>query len=132
MLNIVNELYAKRIQRFYEHHFFIADSVNIFSYNKDGVFSYSITCDSAYVDQKENIFTAMGRVVVVNPDGNLKTNLLKWNRSDDKLTAPGDVVLVHQDNIIIGTSLETNLNFDFIKLKEVSAEGSIDEENIDF
>ncbi len=127
---IQNELYAKVIKRYYDLDFFIADSVRILSYNEKGEFVYSLDCDSAFVDQKTNLFTAMGNVFVVNSDGDLKTNILKWDRDLDELIAPEAVILNHENNTIKGNYLETNIDFDYIRLKKVSAKGKIDESNI--
>lgn len=83
--------------------------------------------DSAFISEMDNIFTGMGNVVIISPNGILKTQKLTWNRLNNQIHAPEEVYLKRNDNEFFGRNLYTNINFDYVDLREVSGHGTIDE-----
>ena len=122
---------AKKFMRYYENKVSIADSLTITDFNEEGVFEYSIYCDSAFIDEKENVFNAYGNVFVKNVEATLQTEYLQWNRNTNKLYAPGFVSINRDKSILNGYELKTSMNLENFEMKQVKAEGDLREEDID-
>ena len=65
-------------------------------------------------------------------NGILKTPYLIWNRNTDEIYAKNGVVLERKDNIIRGSEMETDINLNNIKMLKVSAEGKLNEKDINW
>lgn len=87
-----------------------------------------ITCNEADIDEVSNIIKGKGNVIINSPKGYLKTELLIFNRLSTEIHAPGYVHLKRGSSIINGTNLTTNVNFDYIDIKNVSGQGTMNEE----
>ena len=86
-----------------------------------------ITCNEADIDELSNVIKGKGNVIIDSPKGYLKTELLIFNRFTNEIHAPGFVYLKKGYNIIKGTDLTTNIDFDNIYIKNVSGQGVMDE-----
>ena len=85
--------------------------------------------DSVFVSDVSNIWTGMGNVVVITPRGTLNTDLIHWNRMDDRIHAPEDVHLIRDDHEFWGDDLHTNSSMDFVNLNNVRGAGQVVIEN---
>ncbi len=117
---------AQHVKKFNQQKKWTAYQVFIESTEEDNKNFYE--SDSAYISEVDDIFTGMGNVVIISPKGILKTQKIEWNRKTNKIRAPGFVYLKKDENEFTGTNLFTNINFDYIDLKEVSGQGIIEED----
>jgi len=129
---IEQEITAIHIDRYSKLKKIIADTVFVTNYKEDGSIKSTLYCDKANIDDAKNIFTGIGNVIVTSKNGIMKTPYLIWNRNTNGLHAKNGVTLIREDNILYGKEMETNTNLDKIKIIKVSAEGIINEENIDW
>ena len=110
----------------------IADTVFIKTFKPDGNIKSTISCQKAEMDEKKNQLIGTGNVVVKSENGILKTPYLIWNRNTDEIYAKNGVVLERKDNIIRGSEMETDINLNNIKMLKVSAEGKLNEKDINW
>lgn len=126
------ELDAVHIDRFYKTKEVLADTVFVKVFDPDGTIRSTLECDKAEMDETENLLICRGNVIVESRNGILKTPYLIWNRNSDELFAKEGVTLIRGENTIWGKEMKTDINLDKIKILEVSAEGIIREEEIDW
>lgn len=116
----------------YEDGMVITENVFIENYQPDGSIKYTLKCDRAEVDDIKKIITAIGKVIITSEQGILETPYLIFNQQTDAIFAPHEVKLIRGDNILYGTSLKTDVHFEKIEIKSVSAEGKIGNEKFDW
>lgn len=116
----------------YEDGLVVTENVFLENYHPDGTIKYTLKCDKAEVDDIKKIITAIGNVIITSEQGILKTSYLLFNQQTEKIDAPNDVVLIREDNILYGSDLKTDINFEKIEIKSVSAEGKIDDETFNW
>ena len=116
----------------YEDGLIVADTVFIKNFNEYGSLKYTIKSDKIRRDNTKNMLIAIGNVIVTSDNGVLKTPYLEFNGETEIIVAKEKVILEREDNILYGKELTTDLSFEKIKIIQVSAEGKIDEENIDW
>jgi len=126
------ELTATHIDRFYKTKLTFADSIFITTFNPDGSIKSTLSSDKAEIDETKNILTAIDNVIVKSENGIMKTPFLIWNKNTDELHAKNGVTLIREDNILRGLEMKTDGNLDRIEIIKVSAEGKIDEGEIDW
>ncbi|MEA1971837.1 MAG: LPS export ABC transporter periplasmic protein LptC [Candidatus Cloacimonadota bacterium] len=126
------KIIAKTFMRFYEKNVSIADSLTITNFDEFGKLKYEIYCDSAFINEKENIFNAYGNVFVKNKEASLSTEFLKWDRNTNKLFSPEYVKIDRKNSILEGYNLKTDMKLENFELTKVRAEGDLSEENIDY
>jgi LPS export ABC transporter protein LptC len=136
---VITTLLDKIEQKMFADHFdeyddgmVITENVFLENYHPDGTIKYTLKCDRAEVDDIKKIITAIGNVVITSEQGILKTSFLLFNQQTEKIDAPNDVVLIREDNILYGSDLKTDINFEKIEIKSVSAEGKIDDETFNW
>ncbi|OQX72053.1 MAG: LPS export ABC transporter periplasmic protein LptC [Candidatus Cloacimonas sp. 4484_275] len=130
--NIEYELTAVHIEKFRKKKLTVADSVFIKTFNIDGSVKSTISCNQAEMNETENILVGKGNVIVKSENGVLKTPYLIWNRNTDEIFAKNGVILERTDNIIRGSEMKTDINLNNIKMLKVSAEGKVNEKEIDW
>ena len=126
------ELTAPHIDRFYKKKLTFADSIFLTTYNPDGSIKSTLASDKAEMDEAKNILTAIDNVVVETENGIMKTPFLIWNKNTDELHAKKEVILIREDNVLRGLEMKTDGNLERIEIIKVSAEGKIDENEIDW
>jgi LPS export ABC transporter protein LptC len=124
-------LTAKKIRRFYDEKNIFGDSVFVKIFNEDNSIT-TIACENAEVDDISNILTGKGNVTVVSSSGIMKTPYLIWDRNTDELFAKKRVKLIRDENTIYGKEMKSDIKLNRIELTEVSAEGTIDENEFDW
>ncbi|MCD4819959.1 MAG: LPS export ABC transporter periplasmic protein LptC [Candidatus Cloacimonetes bacterium] len=116
----------------YESGLIVADTVFIKNFNEDGSLKFTLKSDKIKKDDTKNLLIALGNVIVTSDNGVLKTPYLEFNEDTEIIVAKEKVVLERENNILYGKELTTDINFEKIEIIQVSAEGKIDEENIDW
>ena len=121
-------LKAKAITRFYERQKTIADSVYIITVEEDTGIISTVTCDSTIIDDKSNIIRGQGNVVFKYGDlRRIETELAFWDRSNDRISCPGQVAFWDENTFLNGYNLVTNSKLEMTKMEKVSGEGVADE-----
>jgi LPS export ABC transporter protein LptC len=123
------DLWALRVNRWEAKHLTIAQQVKIQSYNPDGSLKSTLVADSARVDEINNFIIGKGHVRVDSENGIMKAPYAKWDRNSDELFAQGNVVVIRGENTLYGSELKTDIRLDRIEILEVSAQGTINEED---
>ena len=121
------ELYAKKIDRWYEKRMLKAIDVRITSIDPKTKHPTYLSADSTIVDDTRNMIFAYGNVVLSSPSGKVYGGSMVWDRNTDEITVPGKVTLEKDGNILRGQSLRTNPAVDFAYMDVVSADGKFDE-----
>lgn len=126
------QLNAVKIKKYKKNRKTFADTVNIIIYDTEMNIQSTLYSDKAEVNDIDNIIIAEGNVVVTSDNGILKTPFLIWNRNSDKLFAKNGVEIIRNNNTLIGEELKTDMKMERLEIKKVSAEGTLDEEIIDW
>jgi LPS export ABC transporter protein LptC len=126
------QLRAQHLDKFYDMQITLADTVYIETYDAEGLVSSSLYCDKAELDETKNLLTGYGNVVIQSENGILKTPYIIWDRNTDIVTAKKGVILIRDGNILKGEELKTDINLNEIEMIKVSAEGTLDERDIDW
>lgn len=121
------ELYAKKIDRWYEKRMLKAYDVRITSIDPKTKLPTYLSADSTIVDDTRNMIFAYGDVLLSSPSGKVYGGSMVWDRNTDEITVPGKVTLEKDGNILRGESLRTNPAVDFAYMDVVSADGKFDE-----
>lgn len=121
------ELYAKKVDRWYEKRLLKAYDVRITSVDPETKLPTYLSADSTIVDDTRNVIQAYGKVVLSSPSGKVYGASMVWDRNTDEIFVPGKVTLEKDGNILRGESLRTNPAVDFAYLDVVSADGKFDE-----
>jgi len=126
----VRTITANHLDNYPEKKLIIADTVLVTDYNPDQSVKSTLKCDKAEIDQKRDIFTCTGNVIVTTKNGILKTPFLIWNQKDNKITAKDGIELKRPDNTLLGETLETDSNLKKIKITKVSAKGKLEQKDL--
>lgn len=121
------ELYAEKIDRWYEKRMLKAFDVRITAVDPHTHLPTYLSADSTIVDDARNLIFAYGNVVLSSPSGKVYSASMTWDRNSDEIFAPGKVRLERDGNILRGESLRTNPAVDFAYMDVVSADGKFDE-----
>ncbi len=125
------KLRASMIRNYYDEKLTIAYDAKLDSYDKDGKHYSYIECDSAYVEDNADHIKAFGHVYLETANGIVKTDYIEWDKATDKVLAPNRVIMIRDDNEVIGYNLRTDSTFRVTKMDNVKAKGTVDEENLD-
>ncbi len=106
------------------------DSVVIKFYNTDGVVSSEMKSDHAIRYHETELMNAKGNVEVINKKGErLNTERLTWNKQTKQIICDTNVVITKPSGQVIkGSSLTSDQNFDNYKITEVTGELPFDRE----
>lgn len=126
------KLTAYHIDKYYDDKITFADTVYIETYNQDNSIGSSLYCDRAELNETNNILTGYGHVVINSENGILKTPYIIWDRNSDLVTAKNGVTVIRENNILHGQELKTDINLEEIEMIKVSAEGTLDEMDINW
>ncbi|HPY96510.1 MAG TPA: LPS export ABC transporter periplasmic protein LptC [Candidatus Cloacimonadota bacterium] len=122
--NLDWKLDAEKIERYPDKRLLIAYQVRFESMPSEFSQKSTMTCKEAQIDEISNKIIGKGNVIIKTPNGILKTEYLTLNRFNNEVFAPGYVYMERFGNVIKGTGLTTNINFDYVNLQKVSGEGS--------
>jgi len=123
---------ADRVERFYDRRILNAYQVKITTLGEDDSIRSVVLADTAIVDDARNIIFANGNVRLSSPNGSIQTRKLTWDRNIDDILAPEQVTLTRDQNVLRGVNLRTNSLISFAEMDNVSAEGIVDEKDIDW
>ncbi len=123
---------AKHYSRYHKKKKVLADTIRVQTFDENGVEESVLTAEHADVDENRDIMIARRNVKIVADSGTLFCNYLQWDRKTDRIYARGKVVLQRGQNTINGYELKTDINLFKIEMVKVSAQGKVNEENVDF
>ncbi len=121
------QLYAQRIDRWYETRMLKAYRVRIEAVDSKSSLPTHLSADSTIVDDVRNMIFAYGNVVLSSPSGKVYSESMIWDRNSDEILAPGKVTVERDGNILRGEQLRTNPAVDYAYMDVVSADGKFDE-----
>ncbi|MCD4651212.1 MAG: LPS export ABC transporter periplasmic protein LptC [Candidatus Cloacimonetes bacterium] len=124
-------LEAVHIDRWYDKKLVLADTIKITTFNDDGTVKSVITCDKARMDEVSNILIGRHNVRIKSENGLLKSTFMTWDRSTEEIVAKGQVILIRDGTTLTGYELKTDVDLEKIEMINVSAEGLLDEEDVD-
>ena len=106
------------------------DSVVIKFYDDNGIVSSKMKSDYAIRYHDTEIMNAKGNVEVINKQGEkLNTERLTWNKQTKKITCDTTVIITKPSGQIIeGSSLTSDQNFDNYKITQVTGKLPFDRE----
>lgn len=121
-------LQARHIVRYYDKQKTIGDSVYVFSIDQDTGEQFSLKCDTTIINDKDNIITSKGNVLLqYGAYRKLKTELAVWNRTTGKITCPGKIDFWDKETYLQGYNLVTNQALELSILEKVTGKGIADE-----
>ena len=123
---------AAKMERFTERRLLYGYKVKLTAYDKNGKISSVIQADTTIVDDARNIIFANGNAKFNSPGGNIKAQKMVWERNLDEITAPGKVMLTREGSTLWGNNLRTDGKLSFAEMDAVSAEGIVDEKDLDW
>ncbi len=126
------ELTAIHYYKYYSTKQTFADTVFVTFFNMDGSVKSTLKCNKAEVDDAKNTLTGIGDVVVVSENGTMKAPLMVLNRNTNILYAKNGVILIRENNVLNGEEMESNLDLDRVEITKVSAEGQLNEDEVNW
>ncbi len=126
------ELTAVHMYKYYETKQTFADTVFIIFYNPDATIKSTLSCDKAEVDDAKNILTGIGNVIVKSENGTMKAPYMILNRNTEQIFAKQGVTMIREGNVLHGAEMKTDIYLDRVEIISVSAEGKLDEKDIDW
>ncbi|MDD4309373.1 MAG: LPS export ABC transporter periplasmic protein LptC [Candidatus Cloacimonetes bacterium] len=123
---------AKKIERFHDRRLMHGYSVTLTTYDKNGKINSTIKADTTIVDDARNLVFANGNTKMTSPNGTLATSRLTWDRGVDEITAPEKVTLTRDGSVLRGDNLRTNSKLSLVLMDNISAEGIINQKDIDW
>jgi LPS export ABC transporter protein LptC len=131
--NIIEyELTAVHFYKYYSTKQTFADTVFVTFFNADGSIKSTLKCNKAEVDDVKNTLTGIGDVVVVSDKGTMRAPVMILDRNSNTLYAKNGVILQRESNTIVGEEMKSNLDLDRVEITKVSAEGKLNEEEINW
>lgn len=131
--NVIDyELTAVHFYKYYSTKQTFADTVFVTFFNEDGSMKSTLKCNKAEVNDAKNTLTGIGDVIVISENGTLKAPLIILDRNTNILYAKNGVTLIREDNVLIGEEMESNLDLDRVEITKVSAEGKLNEDEINW
>jgi len=92
----------------------------------------TLKCDKAEVDDAKNTLTGIGDVVVVSENGTMKAPFMILERNTNTLFAKKGVTLIRENNVLFGEEMESNLDLDRVEIIKVSAQGKLNEDEVNW
>ena len=126
------ELTAVHFYKYYSTKQTFADTVFVTFFNIDSSVKSTLKCNKAELDDTKNTLTGIGDVVVVSENGTMKAPLIVLNRNTNTLYARNGVILIRGDNVLTGEEMESNLDLDSVEITKVSAQGKLNEDEINW
>lgn len=126
------EMTAVHMYKYYDTKQTFADTVFVTFYNDEGSVESTLRCDKAEVDDAENLITALGNVVVESENGIMKAPKAVLNRNTEKIFAEDGVTLIRNDNVLYGEEMESDMKLEIAEFRQVSAEGTLENEEFNW
>ena len=126
------ELTAVHFYKYYSTKQTFADTVFVTFFNVDGSVKSTLKCNKAELDDAKNTLTGIGNVVVISENGTMKAPLIELDRNTNTLYAKNGVILIREDNVLKGEEMESNLDLDRVEITKVSAQGKLNEDEVNW
>ncbi len=131
--NVIDyELTAVHFYKYYSTKQTFADTVFVTFFNVDGSVKSTLKCDKAEVNDAKNTLTGIGDVVVVSENGTMKAPFMILERNTNTLFAKKGVTLIRENNVLLGEEMESNLDLDRVEITKVSAQGKLNEDEVNW
>jgi len=83
-------------------------AVQLDFFDSDGLHSSMLSADSGNIDQKRNLFTARGNVVLESDSGmTLSTSILYWHESNESIYTDKAIVFTSETDTLYGIGFES-------------------------
>ncbi|MBT3169460.1 MAG: LPS export ABC transporter periplasmic protein LptC [Candidatus Cloacimonetes bacterium] len=126
------EMTANFMSKFYDKKQTFIKNVFIIFFNEDKSIKSTLRCDTAELDDIENTLTGIGNVIIKSETGKMKAPRIVLNRNNNILHATEGVILIRDNNILHGKKMISDLNLEHAEITEVSAEGELTDEKLDW
>ncbi len=126
------EMTATHMYKYYDTKQTFADTVFVKFYNSDGSLKSTLRCDTAEVDDAKNIIICQGNVVVVSENATMKAPEAVLNRNTEQIFAGNGVTLIRKENTLYGEEMISDMKLEVAEFRKVSAEGRLENEEIDW
>ena len=131
--NVIDyELTAVHFYKYYSTKQTFADTVFVTFFNEDGSVKSTLKCNEAEVNDAKNTITGIGDVVVVSENGTMKAPFMILEKNTNTLFAKKGVTLIRENNVLLGEEMESNLDLDRVEITKVSAEGKLNEDEVNW
>ena len=131
--NVIDyELTAVHFYKYYSTKQTFADTVFVTFFNVDGSVKSTLKCNEAEVNDAKNTITGIGDVVVVSENGTMKAPFMILEKNTNTLFAKKGVTLIRENNVLLGEEMESNLDLDRVEITKVSAEGKLNEDEVNW
>lgn len=106
------------------------EGIYIEFYKVDGSISSTLKANKGYYNKEENLYTALGDVVVnsYEKDQKLNTEELHWKQDEDKIYTDKFVRIETAEEILMGEGLTSNQDFTDYRILNPTGELNIKEE----
>ena len=96
--------------------------IKVLYFDIKGDTTAKITSKYAKYTKSNNTWELRDSVVVINEDGNrLETEVLNWDQAHDRIYTDRFVKITKEDEITMGTGMESDSRMRVVKIKKVSA-----------
>lgn len=126
------EMTAVHMYKYYDTKQTFLDTVFVKFYNSDGSIKSTLRCDQAELNDAENLIIGSGNVVVESENGVMKAPRAVLNRNTEKIYATEGVTLIRHENTLYGQEMISDLKLEVAEFKKVSAEGTLENEKLDW
>ena len=124
------ELYAERLKKFPKDNLMYFSDIELKLVNKDGTLAATIFADSAIVNDEMHTVYAQGNIEIYSQEGDIFGETITWDRKKEEIFSEDSVKVIHQGNVIQGTSFKSDSRFEHVTLHRATAEGEVDESEV--
>ncbi|HHE40590.1 MAG TPA: LPS export ABC transporter periplasmic protein LptC [Candidatus Cloacimonetes bacterium] len=124
------ELYAERLKKFPKDNLMYFSDIELKLMNKDGTLAATIFADSAIVNDEMHTVYAQGNIEIYSQEGDIFGETITWDRKKEEIFSEDSVKVIHQGNVIQGTSFKSDSRFEHVTLHRATAEGEVDESEV--
>ncbi|MDO9577446.1 MAG: LPS export ABC transporter periplasmic protein LptC [Candidatus Cloacimonadales bacterium] len=126
------EMTAVHMYKYYDTKQTFVDTVFVTFYNDDGTVKSTLRSDKAEMDDAANTITGIGNVVVISDNGTMKAPYAVLNKNTEQIFAQKGVTMIRGENTLYGEEMVSDMRLDRVEITKVSAEGKLDNEEIDW
>jgi len=126
------EMTAVHMYKYYDTKQTFVDTVFVTFFNEDGTIKSTLRSDKAEVDDAANTITGIGNVVVVSDNGTMKAPYAILNRNTEQILAQKGVTMIRGENTLYGEEMTSDMRLDRVEITKVSAEGTLEDEELDW
>jgi len=126
------EMTAVHMFKYYDTKQTFVDTVFVTFYNEDGTVKSTLRSDKAEMDDAANTITGIGNVVVISENGTMKAPFAILNKNTEQIFAQKGVTMIRGENTLYGEEMVSDMRLDRVEITKVSAEGTLEDEELDW